>query len=369
MPINLTDSLLPTLLVDLKETFKTNRINLNLSKVPVVAEAALRKQTAMIRPTFLGAGQGQRCTGFTAWYHSPSSTTIPTATGTAPAASCEIPAGLLQNTDKVDYDFDLFIRQNFTVEGVYCNNADTFRNNFSANLANAMQNIALSLNAEILARFQANVGTPTYAGTTGTIVGTTIEIPTADWTEDLMADLDSIATMEYLAGDYFFLHGQNFKNAIWNAPYKAANDDQRSGALIFGVNEHYFDLREFIAAGVADHSYMIDPNVYAFFGFQAYSETPEETGDQYGTQHFSLPLTYFARGIDGNFTPTTMMHMVDGIMRPVMVNVRRQRKCDATNNIYGKPTTGEFYEVDLVGGFAVAPSASSKTGIIDLVKV
>lgn len=101
--------------------------------------------------------------------------------------------------------------------------------------------------------------TPEY----GTQAGTSLNIPAADWTPDLVPFFQIEAMLNRFGAPYM-LHGRNLMLSYYNARPEALNDDQRDRLAKLNLLPAEWDPFTFAADGISNVSLMIDAGAIAF---------------------------------------------------------------------------------------------------------
>lgn len=362
-----TDSVLKDVQVKMNEVFLGDaRTALQNKTQPKTAQRLLESQTASVNPLF----SSTTCTGYEMLYLVQDKKNVPTAATTPPIQACEIPAGATILSVKKDYDPNIYITRTIELDDEFCNNAYNLDEVLARHLVDNMHLIARSLNNKLVGDLTAFAQTPTNAGEKGTIVGNTITFNAADFNPDLLADWRQIAMLEDLNESYLILNGSNFYNAYYNAGFEASNDDGRDGILKFNAGERMsWDLKTFTELSKQASSFLVDPNMYAFYARSVYGADVMSKDDAQNTKLFSLPLQYVTYDANGNPVVRTMQFNNGGTMQDIRLDVRYQMVCKAGTGINGgRPQWTHKWELFLEGMFDIAP-ATSGSGILEMVKV
>ena len=144
----------------------------------------------------------------------------------------------------------------------------------------------------------------------------------------------------------------------------AANDNERSYALTFQKREIFYDEDTLDTLIGAEVIYLVDPNAVVSYFYSQYPEEGENVGDKNNTVNFSLPLQYYDMYQDAEGELSTLQFANNGVMQDVMIDVRYQKTCNATDTKYGKPSLDHVWELDMVGLFDLVPATGDNTGII-----
>ena len=360
-----TDSQLKEVQVKIQEVFLgEGRTALQNKTMPKTALRLFEEQTATVNALY----SNQTCIGHEVLYLLQDSTTLPTVSTTGADDACDIPAGDTISSAKKEYNPNIYITKVIELDDNFCDNNYQFNEVLAKHLVDNMHLIARALNNKIIGDLTAFAQTPANAGEKGTIVGNTITFNAADFDADLLADWRQIATLEDLNESYLILNGQNFYNAYYNDQFNAANDDGRADILKFNAGEKMsWDLKSFVELTKQASSFLVDPNMYAFFSRNKYTEDLREVGDKDNTKLFSLPLQYVDYDAQGNPIVRTMQFNNGGQMQDIMIDVRYIIEC-TTGGDGGRVQYKHKWELKLEGMFDIAP-ATSGSGILEMVKV
>lgn len=366
MPNDFSASTLKLVQRKLEEVFQSSRTVLERAPEPQTASRLFMDQTAMVNQLY----KGDICIGHEVDYMLSDTVSLPTVNTSAPAVVCDIPAGSTLSSATKTYNPNIYIQKIVEVNDKDCDNVFKFAEKVAFNMASSMHLIARALNDYIIAQLVANAQVSASAGKFGTINGTTVEFNTADFDNpDLLADWNEIAILNDFASNYLLLDGTNFYQTWYNARFNAANDDQRDEILKFnngtGIS---FDVRNLNAVAAAS-TFLVDPNMYAFYARSTYPTTATPAGDKDNTVQFSMPLMYQAN----EMTPAdrraqTFMFNNGGTMQPIMLDVDYQVTCDPAFTDGGRRSFTHRWEMKLEGMFDLAP-ATAGTGILQFVRV
>lgn len=362
-----TDSILKDVQVKMNEVFLGDaRTALQNKTQPKTAQRLFESQTATVNPLY----SGTTCIGYEMLYLVQDDITVPTAATSAAIQVCDIPAGDTISSVKKDYNPNIYITKVIELDDEFCNNDYNFDEVLAKHLVDNMHLIARSLNNKIVGDLTAFAQTPVNAGEKGTIVGNTITFNAADFDADLLADWRQIAMLEDLSESYLILNGSNFYNAYYNDQFNAANDDGRADILKFNAGERMsWDLKTFTGLTKEASSYLVDPNMYAFYSRNVYGAEMISKEDGQNTKLFSLPLQYVTYNSEGVPVVRTMQFNNGGQMQDIRVDVRYQMVCKTGTGINGgRPQWTHKWELLLEGMFDIAP-ATAGSGILEMVKV
>lgn len=366
MPLDFTATTLPAFQVALEEVFLGGRTTLERSVPPMTAQRLLEEQTATTTPII----RNNVCIATQVDYLHVDSVVIPTATTSAPAVNCVIPAGDGLSSAEKTYTPNLYIQETILVNDQDCDNFFKTTQKVAHLFASTMAKMAQSLNEHLIAQLVLLKDTPTFVGN-GTLNVDVIDYPAADFLNpDLLADWRLIASRNFLASNYLILNGTNLNNLTYNAAFKQLDDDKRSLiAQLLAGEKLSWDLFQMDTIVGALPSFLVDPNMYAFFNKTNYTDALVEWKDANNTATFRLPLQYFVDNPDPTRRAQTFMYANNGVLQPIMVDIRYQRVCDAVITQGGRPSLTHKWSFLIEGGFDTAPATDSKSGIIQINKV
>lgn len=371
MPNDFTPSVIPILRSKLDTIFKSKAtVNPELTVVPVAAPAVLMKQTATIQP--LLAGSGELCTGVKVFYNVADVTSLPTVSGTPVAGTCDLTTGDGMSTQAQDFDFNIFQKPVIALNDKDCDNFSKFADRTAFLLAHKMSLMVQSFNQTVINTLEANksVASGTNLPDDVTIGGggdytiTGAAFWKGEGAADTLSILDQLARVNGLPNNYYIVSGKALRVPYDIARDHAANDNERSYALTFQKREIFYDEDTLDTLIGAEVIYLVDPNAIVSYFYSQYPEEGENVGDKNNTVNFSIPLSYFDLYADGNGEMTTLQFANNGVMQDVMIDVRYQKTCNATDTKYGKPSLDHVWELDMVGLFDLVPATGDNTGII-----
>ena len=374
MPNDFTPSVIPILRSKLDTIFKSKgTVNPELTNNPVTAPVILAKQTANVMPLFEGAGN--MCTGLRAWYNIADVTSLPTTAATPTAGTCDLTTGDGMSTKVQDYDFNIFQKPSIKLNDKDCDNFSKFADRTAFLFAQKMSLMVQSFNNTVITNLDANKSVASAAN-----LPDDITIPVADYTitgasfwkgegaADTLALLDQLARIKGLPNNYYIISGKALRVPYDIARDHAANDNERSYTLTFQRRDIAWDEDNLDVIIGAEVIYLVDPNAIVSYFYAQYPTAGEMVGDKNNTVNFSMPLQWFDMYQDGGTSMSTLQFSNNGVMQDVMVDVRYQKTCNATDVKYGKPTLDHVWELDLVGLFDFVPAEGDNTGIIKVLK-
>jgi hypothetical protein len=362
-------TLLPAVLVSLANTFLgSNRHQTINFESPETANALLERQTATVDAMFTA----ERCTGFSVGYMIKDSYTINSGQAIA-AATCAVAGTDTFSTVKADYALTRQFKKSITVARKDCDNAIKFKERMAYAMIQTGHEIALQINQRAIEFLTANKQTATNTGDYGTINAGVVEynkadIQNNDLFEQIMADWYLLGIQEKLPSDLFAMNGNTFFSRKRLAEPNNANQNQKSQLLNFGMFDMGWDVLGFgiTRADIKDTSFLVDKNNYVFFCHNQFTPVMQQVGDSLNTVVYSIPLQYVGKDANGAMMVKTMMYNLNGVMTPVMVDVRVQEACNTTDSVNGLPTYDYKIDMQVIGDFMLAPVQAGSTGIVQI---
>lgn len=265
---------------------------------------------------------------------------------------CDIPTGTSPCTSAVTVDDNLACVVTKTVSDAVCDNDYTFTELSSKAIQSAIEELRRSMCKKLGGSLIANASVNTYAGTEGTVAGTTTEYPSADFTDCILGKLmlDWQGTCG-TGGSPIIVNGSNFYTDAYKAQFNASCCDSPMNS--YSAHNMVWDLKLDELAG-AKSTLVVDPSRIAFWTRGLFSEQPTLVDPSKGLWTWTIfddAITY-AEG---------------GTQKPVAVNIRYQKKCTGASK-NGVPTFDHCYQVYVTGGCFVAPALCDNcTGIMHFV--
>ena len=345
-----------------------------LNKTPVTAPVLLANQTAKVEE--LKAGSGDACVGTRIWYSVADVTTVPEISSTVVNSSCDLTEGTGLSTAHVDYDFNVFLKQVIELNDKDCNNLFKFPERVAELLLHKQSLMVQAFNNHVISELEANKTTATTSELVDNVAVvandytiTGAEYWTGDKVQETIAIFDQLADKHGL-GEYLVICGRSLKVAATIASFNGGNvgTTEDGASVAFSRSQLFWDTRNLDTVVGAEVVYLVDPRAYASYFYAEYPEQGEELGDDKQTVVFSLPLQYYNNFAQDNTNVSTLEFAEMGALMPAKIDVRYQKKCDATTSKYGKPSLKHFWELDLVALFELAPNDGANTGIVKVVK-
>ncbi len=373
MPNDFTPTVIPIVRAKMLDIFKTGAtVNPELTNIPVTQQALLTKQTANVSPLMDAAGN--MCVGLRAWYNVADVTALPTSSTTAIASNCDLTTGDGLSTLTQDYNLNYFQKPSIFINDKDCDNFSKFTDRLAFLLAHKMSLMAQQLNTDLINDLEANKSVVSAtnlpdgvtAGADYTITGA------AFWSgigaADTLAILDQLARIKGLPNNYYIISGKALRVSKDQAADHSVNDNERSYAVSFAKREMFND-EDFLDPTIgAEAIYLVDPNAFVGYFHSEYPAAGENTGDENNTVNFSVPFQYYDMYQDGSFNLRTIQYANNGVLQDARIDIRYQKKCNATDNKYGKPSLNHYWELDLGALLDFIPVEGDNTGIIKVLK-
>ncbi len=362
MAQDFSNSILDTIKVKYSEVFQPGRINIH--KPPVTAQTLLALQTANVQPLY----ENGKCIGARLYYMEPENENLPVVGNTKFTNDCDLgPCDGMQSSF-VDYDENWWLTDCFSVDDDLCNNEFEFAEIVAYGLQDKLSKMAEALNKYIIEQLEANAMTPTELPDGATLDGNIVNFPADEFLNpDLLAKYRQLANLNDISSNYFIMNGNLFYNGIYNAQFRQDTQccDSSQFAQYQADNRLYWDTRMLDQVIGTPTSFIIDPNMYAFYCKHYYPETVMNMGDQNNTQVFSIPLTYLVN-TNGQNEVRTLTYNYNGTQTPVMVDVAYQKKCKDGDTNSGRFQAVHTWELKISGMFDFAPASDGATGIIEI---
>ena len=249
----------------------------------------------------------------------------------------------------------------FSVDEGLCQNAIEFGTQVGYGMAKAMAGLETKLSKYMVALAATGADTPNADNfeTPGTVVGDAYEISAADFTSDVLADLQWAGKAEDWVMP-LIVNGRNFFNPKILEQYASVgcctNDAILNRNQVFDI---VWDAKNVDSVLGAGSTLVIDKNALYFWSSPAYGNMGIET-----------MMTLGAEAADRYHFVTTLprlMYFSNGSMQPIYVDVRAERSCIATGLV---PRSGWKFELMLHGAAGLnLPNEAGKQGIYRINKV
>lgn len=372
MPMDFTATVLDDVKIKIADIFPADQqVSPEFFASPVTLEGLAENQTALVSDEFIVSKQNG-CIQRQVQYLKADNITSQPNSATPIALNCEIPTGDGLSSDVRLYNSNQHFTRTLSISDKDCANYYKFAEKVSRGIASMMALIANDINVDTILKLQAGSQAITAGNEgKGTIVGTTLQYPSASFDDDtngrLISEWETIAISETIEPNFLVLDGKNLTTTLEQARYNAQNDNQRAAAARFFDGRHMFyrDVRTLSATTGDASTFLVDKNMYAYYSAKIYDDQLVQLGDKNVTSTFSLPLMY--KGYDG--TGKTLQFMTESGMQTAYVNVRYQKACDPTSNSVTGQVMMHNWEISYAGMFDFAPTETTKTGVINVVKV
>ena len=193
--------------------------------------------------------------------------------------NCDVPISETTTSEKVTYNPTCLMHEAGGVDDGLCNNEYDAEELFTNELARLITNLDIRLNRYAYARLAANAQANVDPLVTdyGTINGTRVDINAANWTADLLTQLEINAGYNGL-DNYIIVDGRNFVTQKALSEYRFANADDKDQSLQFRAwnGRMIMDNPRDAFAELARHSsFFVDMDMLAFVNRTHYtSSTP-----------------------------------------------------------------------------------------------
>lgn len=321
-------------------------------KEPIIAGQAI---LAHQDPTIVTIGAGIGCMNASIY----TMRTASTDKGSK-VLDCDITTGPKAGTEKVDLVKESLVNlEKFSIDDIKCANAVDFGKEKAYMGMQAKINLEVKLSKALVALGITGIDEPSsdWFETDVTLNGSIIEIPSASFTSDVLADLQFGASVANMF-DPLILNGRNFYNEKILEQYKSqgccTNDAILNRNTFFNI---VWDPKNVDQVTTAKSTLIIDKNSILFWSSPAYSNLGMEAmeSESNDTYHWveTLPrLQYFA----------------GGGFQPIYVDVRAKRSC--VKDAAGIPRNGWSFEYALFGAMRLnLPNIDGDYGIIQINRV
>lgn len=273
--------------------------------------------------------------------------------------ACAVSSGVKAGSEALTLTKESLVNiEHFAIDDILCANAVDFGTQFAYLSLKAKIGLEVKLSKALVALAAANVDTPDAAWfeVDGTVNGDIYEIAAADFTADVLADLQW--TMK--AADMIspiIVNGRNFFNKSILNQFESAgcctNDAILNRNQVFSI---YWDAKNVDSVTGASSSLVIDKNALLFWSSPAYSNigietmmtAGEEPADRYHYVDVLPRLQYFA----------------NGQMNPIYVDVRAERACSMDSLV---PRNGWKFQMMLHG--ALTANLANQDGLQGIVRI
>lgn len=284
-----------------------------------------------------------------------------------PALGCDLPAGKQGESGTKEYTPDLFIHETVQFSDDLCANEIGFAALSAERLSLAMANIRWELNQKGIAHLNASAQAPASGSTDYTVTGTSIEVPTADFTPDLIAQFYQIGLINQMSNVRIH-NGTNFFTQFFNAQFNALNDNQRDQLAKLGaLNPMTWDIRDLDGQLTQKASFVYDPAMLGFFNYRGGGKLQydpvllDPSKNVYGML-IDDPVLMYTRNVRN---PQTGQVSTETL--PVTYLVEHQFDCDGRDTLSQRKNVHK-YNIRFVGGYTNAPQgAAGETRVLKFV--
>lgn len=280
----------------------------------------------------------------------------------AKTMACAVGTGPEAGTETVTVTKEVLVNNEyFKIDEDFCANAETFTDVLANSLARAKANLELKLSKALIAAAVAGADTPVdtwfKSAPNGAVNGTIFEVPTAEFTSALLADMQWIG--KYLGFNQgIVLNGRNFYNESILKMYESAgcatNDAILNTNKVFNV---FWDSQNIDQVTGAESSFIIDKNALLFWSSPFYSNVGIESMMTAGKE----PSDRF-HYVD---TLPRLQYYANGKLNPIYVDVRAEWSC--ATDTQGVPRTSWKFELMLAG--AIVKNLANQDGYQGIIRV
>jgi hypothetical protein len=366
----LTASDLQILQLELMQVFKSKAtVNPELTNLPITALTVFNRQTANSTP--LLEGSGKLCIGAETWYPIADSTSVPTVSVTAIASECQITGGTGVSTAKQAFALNVFLKEKISINTKDCDNALKFLPKQAFLLANRMHLMARSLNVKMINDLEANKSVATIANVPDAVtinVGLNYAITDQTYWNGIEAAkiipvLDQLANEKGLPDNYYIMSGKALAIPVDMARDHAANDNEKSYIMTLSRRDIINDTKNLDPIITSDVIFLIDPNAIVSYFHNEYV-VAQDVGDADNTVTYSIPLSVYTDYQKGGSNQQVMSYSNDGVITPIMVDIRTQKVCNIAKASNGFVSHDMKSEMIITGMIGFVPKVGDNTGII-----
>ena len=272
----------------------------------------------------------------------------------AATINCDIPDATELGSESLVLAKELLVNPvRFTIKEKECHNAFTWDERMAYNMTKSKTLLEIALTKRLVTLAATTADTPStswFEKTTGTVVGNSFDVTTANFAPELYADLLYASQITDM-NDIIVVNGVNFYHDTFLNQFKGIaccdNDSVLSGAPY----EVFFDLKNMDSTLGAKVTMAIDKNALLFWSSPNFTNTaPELKTDDIYVWRDMLPR---------------LKYMANGAMQDIYIDVRAQKKC-----IDGSRNTQWNFELTLWGAItANLANCDDRQGIIKVTQV
>lgn len=352
--VDFTNSVLPTALIRLSEVFSgtdTRYFNYRNTKSELIS-AINKLQSAKLDMIMSGG----KCKGVDVTFLKKCTTNKGFACETIATEypSCDVPVGTSIQSDKITYDPKCLFHEAGSIDDDLCDNEFNAEELFKETIADLISRADIRLNqyayAQIAAKAQANID-PLITDFSGVVNGTRVEIPSSQWTSDLLVQLEVNAQFNGL-NNYKIFDSRNLVTQKNQSMYRSLNADEKNQVAQFNAwdSRLIFDNPLDVTTVLARAStFLIDFDMVAFVNRTSYtSQTPVlvDTTKQIYTFTVTSPRTGIKYDVD------------------------YQKVCKTTRDSLSNRHHVHALDLKFIGGLLFAPiQCDSGTGILEFTRV
>lgn len=371
MAQDLTASQMQIVQMELDGVFKSKAtLNPELTNTPITAPAILERQTADVRPLYVGSGNA--CVGTELWYRIANNTTVSTVSGAPIPSQCDLTTGDDMSTSKQEYQFNAFDKQTVEIDDTpECSNLAKFAQNSAFLIANKMSLMAQGYSNFVISQLDINKSVASADSLPDAVTisgGGDYEITDTTYWNGIEAAkiipvLDQLAYVKGLPSNYYVIAGRALSIPRDYAQDRAANDNERSYIQTFSRRDIVNDVKNLDTIIGAEVIYLVDPAAVFGYFWNKYGEVPFNTNDKNNTIEFSIPFTYYDMYQDGSDNQRSVQFISNGALATARLDVSYQKVCTG-GDAHGHRSYKHVYEMGYVGMFDFVPSVGDNTGII-----
>lgn len=352
---------------EVSSVFQGGSVN-NIYDQPVeTAKAVLANQTMRAVPVM----EGERCVSWKLYYVTDSATDVDynSTSKDGDLSGCDLPSGNELESAAVTYSPNVFMHHTVTVDDNLCGNEYDFADLTSKAFMRAMNLMRINLNQRIITHLNSNAwATPSVGSTDYTVTSSAIQVPSADFNQDLVAKMYEIALINRIR-NFRVASGTNLFQNVFNAGYNALNDSQRDQLAKYNfLGNVSFDLLDMDTVLGTNSHFLYDPDMV---GFHNVGKAELNIKAQDGTM-----VDYTPKLIDAKsgiyyflFDDPVLEYNRNGQLVPVTYLVKYQKVCQTATDALMQPVYNHRYTFQLVGGVQHAPTPSNQTNVLKFTKL
>lgn len=288
--------------------------------------------------------QGEECRGYDVVFLKDCDNTVVDCEATPPT-DCDL-GGVEAESARVSYTIDKCLSKDFAVKEFECKK-NVFDKAFiiARRTEKAIRDIVTELNKRGVSFLESNAFTPA-SPTYGTVLGSEIQFPEADWSPELIAKLMYVANVDADMATPFSITGKNFWIDDFVNKYKVGGGCCTVNTTDGGPIDLIFDLKTVDSITGSNSTFMVDPDSYAFVTM---------------TKNQDLAFRELKSDLYARRAPVPGLFYSDnGVAKQVYVDIYKQISCS------GNMVITENYRVQLSYDIWLAPDVcdNGNTGIL-----